>query len=119
MSRTDAVTMVAKARFHSFRVDARACFILGWRTCSLMRVQADELEGALVWRLAVFAVLDVFPPWTEPESVAVSNQEYLSTPNQRGAVSHKTKVLGITDISSLKECSPLFCLLPGYKRSLH
>lgn len=60
-----------------------ACFILGWRTCSLMRVQADELEGALVWRLAVLAVLYMFPPWTEPESVAVSDQKYLSTPNKR------------------------------------
>lgn len=109
--------MVTKARFH--RVGVCACFVLGWRTCSLMRVQADELEGALVWRLAVFAVLDVFPPWTEPESVAVSDQKYLSTPNKRRGVSHKTKVFGITDTSSLKECSPLFCLLPGYKCSLH
>lgn len=84
-----------------------------------MRVQADELEGALVWRPAVFAVLYVSPPGTEPESVAVSNQKYLNTPNKRRVVSHKTKVFGITGMSSLKECSPLFGLLPGYKCSPH
>ena len=48
-----------------------------------MRVQADELNGALVWRLAVFTVFYMFSAWTEPESVVVSNQEHLNTPTKQ------------------------------------
>lgn len=50
-----------------------------------MRVQADELYGALVWRSAVLAVFHMFPPGTEPESVAVSNQKYLTTPTKHSS----------------------------------
>lgn len=48
-----------------------------------MHVQADELDGALVWRLAVFTVFHVVSARTEPESVAVSNQKYLTTPTKQ------------------------------------
>lgn len=55
-----------------------------------MHVQADELNGALVWRLAVFAVFHMFSARTEPESVVVSNQKHLTTPAKQRAFSAKT-----------------------------
>lgn len=87
----DAVTMVTSQRFHNFRFDTFMCFFWDssllsgqqWLTCSLMHVQADELYGALVWRPAVFTVFYMFSTWTEPESVVVSNQKYLSTPTKQ------------------------------------
>lgn len=42
--------------------------------CSFVCVQADELDGALVWRSAGLAVLHMLPLWTVSEGVAVSHQ---------------------------------------------
>lgn len=63
-----------------------------WLTCSFMHVQADELYGALVWRLAAFTVFYMFSAWTEPESVVVSNQKYLTTPIKHTVFSGKKLV---------------------------
>lgn len=42
--------------------------------CSFVCIQADELDGALVWRSAVLAVLHMLPLWAVSEGVAVSYQ---------------------------------------------
>lgn len=42
--------------------------------CSSVHVQADELNGALVWRPAGLAVLHMLPLGTVSEGVAVSYQ---------------------------------------------
>lgn len=42
--------------------------------CSFVCIQADELDGALVWRPAGLAVLHMLPLWTVSEGVAVSYQ---------------------------------------------
>lgn len=44
-----------------------------------MRVQADELDGALVWRSAGFTVLHMLSSWTVPEGMAVSYKVHLDT----------------------------------------
>lgn len=49
-------------------------YLACWLACSFVHIQADELNGALVWCPAGLAVLHVLPLWTVSKGVAVSHQ---------------------------------------------
>lgn len=60
--------------------------------CSFMCIQADELDGALVWRSSGLTVLHVLSLWTVSEGLAVSYQVDLA-PNTT-ATTHQMFALG-------------------------
>lgn len=89
-------------------------------TCSFMRVQADELDGALVWRSAGFTVLHMLSSWTVPEGMAVSYKVHLDTHTQTHRSSLVTHTSGQSSaVWSSEHVLPVTSVLVLCTRSRH